>query len=881
MSANITLPEQFKVRLTMLSDWHVGSGTGRPGHIDRLILRDADGLPFVPAKTLHGMWRDACELLCRGLDDGQIGKWSRLVDHIFGSQPSLESLGTVGPGAPLFAPPLPASFRVRPAYLVPSLREVLVRADRRIIDALTFIKPGVRIDMRSGSAMTEHLRFEEMARIYTPLEADCFLSVPESMREAVSALLIASARLVERLGGKRRRGAGRCQLDIVVNGRPTSTPVQRSGARSERTYASLLKAAVDYLRAHREPPDWPVAAEESEPTPPTVAISTAPSSRSVSFDTQQASATVQAEWVCVPIKLALQGPLAVTYRTTGNVVTSLDHLPGFYLLPHITRVYPELRGAVPSGDVIVLPAYPEVNGERGEPVPLAFFQIKDSQYKGDPAKLMINRLVEPAPEQQLKQVRGGYVARGCPSLPFTTPLMMLTHNTVDDTKQRPDEQTGGVYTYEAIAPTFKHAGQPRPVILRSELRLRKSLADKLSNSLGRDWWKKLNGTTSLGRSKKDDYGNVELIAEEPYSPAHAATQESQSDVEQTGQQGNVPRDIFVWILSDTLLRNDQLRFEASPETLVSYLAAQLGIPLQVRNSRTNANSANSTVLDVLVRQRRLEPWHVGWGLPRPSLVAIQAGSCLVLRTAAPLNSHQLKEMNHKLRQLELSGIGERTAEGFGQVRFNDPMLTESHTSGLQAQQSTAGGMDAAAQGSAQSGEGESRVAAEGRVVQKDDATFSYARLIESECWKQEIRRAALRVASDEANRRSTLDWRVEENRPPMSQLGALRSQLARVHSRRAADAVKKWIDHLENNVRRQDKWPGEAINCVREILTNPQKIWEILEVERFPVITDNACSELKNDLWPYAVRTFFDACVRAHKRDLEARSVREGNIHGG
>jgi CRISPR-associated protein Csx10 len=104
--------------------------------------------------------------------------------------------------------------------------------------------------------------------------------------------------------------------------------------------------------------------------------------------------------------------------------------------------------------------------------------------------------------------------------------------------------------------------------------------------------------------------------------------------------------------------------------------------------------------------------------------------------------------------------------------------------------------------------------------------------------------------------------------------------LARVHSRRAAQAVLEWINHLNENVRRRDKWPDEAINCVREILTNPQKIWEILEVEQFHFITDNALSELKNDLWPYAVRTFFDACVRAHKRDLEARSVQEENIHG-
>jgi CRISPR-associated protein Csx10 len=53
MNARWPLNESFRLRLTMLSDWHIGSGTGRPGNVDRLIVRDSDGLPFAPAKTLR------------------------------------------------------------------------------------------------------------------------------------------------------------------------------------------------------------------------------------------------------------------------------------------------------------------------------------------------------------------------------------------------------------------------------------------------------------------------------------------------------------------------------------------------------------------------------------------------------------------------------------------------------------------------------------------------------------------------------------------------------------------------------------------------------------------------------------------------------------
>jgi CRISPR/Cas system CMR subunit Cmr4 (Cas7 group RAMP superfamily) len=63
-----TLGDSFTLRLEMLSDWHVGAGFGRPGNIDSLVQRDADDLPFVPAKTLTGIWRDALERLAYALD---------------------------------------------------------------------------------------------------------------------------------------------------------------------------------------------------------------------------------------------------------------------------------------------------------------------------------------------------------------------------------------------------------------------------------------------------------------------------------------------------------------------------------------------------------------------------------------------------------------------------------------------------------------------------------------------------------------------------------------------------------------------------------------------------------------------------------------------
>lgn len=47
-----------QMSISFTSDWHCGTGQGRHGGIDRLVRRDADDLPFVPAKTLLGLWRE-------------------------------------------------------------------------------------------------------------------------------------------------------------------------------------------------------------------------------------------------------------------------------------------------------------------------------------------------------------------------------------------------------------------------------------------------------------------------------------------------------------------------------------------------------------------------------------------------------------------------------------------------------------------------------------------------------------------------------------------------------------------------------------------------------------------------------------------------------
>ncbi|MFM7857195.1 MAG: RAMP superfamily CRISPR-associated protein, partial [Flammeovirgaceae bacterium] len=86
---SLNILNEFSLKIEMKSDWHIGSGTGIAGGIDRLVRRDKNGLPYLPAKTITGVWRDACELLAFGLDGGsEHGAWQQWVDYLFGDQPA-------------------------------------------------------------------------------------------------------------------------------------------------------------------------------------------------------------------------------------------------------------------------------------------------------------------------------------------------------------------------------------------------------------------------------------------------------------------------------------------------------------------------------------------------------------------------------------------------------------------------------------------------------------------------------------------------------------------------------------------------------------------------------------------------------------------------
>lgn len=53
----------IKYEIEFFSNWHCGSGLAAGADVDALVVKDRDGLPYVPGRTMKGLLRDAATQL--------------------------------------------------------------------------------------------------------------------------------------------------------------------------------------------------------------------------------------------------------------------------------------------------------------------------------------------------------------------------------------------------------------------------------------------------------------------------------------------------------------------------------------------------------------------------------------------------------------------------------------------------------------------------------------------------------------------------------------------------------------------------------------------------------------------------------------------------
>lgn len=181
----------IKYEIEFFSNWHCGSGLAAGADVDALVIKDKNGMPYIPGRTLKGLLRDAATILFE--DKG------KAIDDIFGVSGDKDH---PRPGCAFFSN----------ATLQPVEYQYI--SANELTEYLFQSFASTSID-ENGIAKDATLRKIETV-VPCKLVGE-IINVPED--EDAKRMLEDAMHYIKRLGTGRNRGYGRCDITIteVIN----------------------------------------------------------------------------------------------------------------------------------------------------------------------------------------------------------------------------------------------------------------------------------------------------------------------------------------------------------------------------------------------------------------------------------------------------------------------------------------------------------------------------------------------------------------------------------------------------------------------------------------------------------------------------------------
>ncbi len=173
----------IKYKIEFFSNWHCGSGLAAGADVDALVIKDSQGLPYVPGRTLKGLLREAASVLSENQE---------AIDKTFGI--SGDEDGHII-GASYFGN----------ATLPSAERQYIL--EQGLVSYLYQTFSSTRID-ENGIAKDNSLRKIETV-VPCKLEGE-ILNVPSDAKQALEDAM----QYIKRMGTGRNRGYGRCKISI-------------------------------------------------------------------------------------------------------------------------------------------------------------------------------------------------------------------------------------------------------------------------------------------------------------------------------------------------------------------------------------------------------------------------------------------------------------------------------------------------------------------------------------------------------------------------------------------------------------------------------------------------------------------------------------------
>jgi CRISPR/Cas system CSM-associated protein Csm3 (group 7 of RAMP superfamily) len=182
----------LKYQIEFLSEWHIGSGLGAGAESDATILVDANGMPYIPGKTIKGLLRDAMN----DINEVQSGKISEQdILEVFGQESELKQGEELKRGKAYFSNATLEDNEYK-AIVSNRLQDYLIKNI-----ASTAINP-------YGVAQDNSLRTQEVCM---PMTLNGSIEVEETYLEKIKLAI----QWLRGVGVNRNRGLGRCKMTII------------------------------------------------------------------------------------------------------------------------------------------------------------------------------------------------------------------------------------------------------------------------------------------------------------------------------------------------------------------------------------------------------------------------------------------------------------------------------------------------------------------------------------------------------------------------------------------------------------------------------------------------------------------------------------------
>jgi CRISPR-associated protein Csx10 len=605
-------------RIVFDQSWRVGSGAGAGRFVDELVRRDGFDLPFVPGSTIRGLVANALRQLRDPLqldvcdqstarEEGRLGTLCGVtrVDTppcplctLTGSQhqPARVTWGAARLCFTDAKEPLPGGLS----------REDLAKAAAHVPGLLARPRPRTAIERATGRADDQRLFSREEAE--PGLELEGRIDLAGDLPPHHVALLVAALRWVREIGGSRRRGLGRCRLELVeVDLKPAFTD-WREALESLKGTSKLTQST-----------------EAAEGSPGSTPASEAPT----------LEPAVSPPPPLLRLTAVVAGEVAVGGRPeAGNLVRGLPFLPGSALRGALAARWRHDREGEAfgrcflSGQLRFGFLYPSPSGHADVPLPHSLHTCKKRpEPRGHP---LVDHLVEPDVEKcphcgaRLTPWGPRFGALEVPEKGQIPELHLSPHNRIDFDLQTTQEQA--LFAYQTLPEGTTLCGYLRA----DDPEAMAELLDGAGLAVGKPF------RLRVGR-RKGALGWLDCTLDAP------SIEDSGvglfPDATPIPIAGGSRRDLRIDLLTPALALDEQLRYRGA------LVPADFGL---------KRKDFDGSFIDTLV----LSGWNSAHRLPKPDQLAVAAGSSFLLAAASP-------DELATLRAKALVGVGLRTVEGFG------------------------------------------------------------------------------------------------------------------------------------------------------------------------------------------------------------------------